>query len=427
LSMDEETTAAHGSATIAQLLQDVKCAKDNLVELTRALVRIPTETPTSDTTEAVRLVANELADLRDVEVRTITAKEPIRNLVAKVHGSKPGKRLVLNGHLDTYPVGDADSWSDDPFSANIREGRLYGRGSSDMKGGLACLIYVFRTLAGMRDLWTGELCLTLAGDEETMGVLGSRYLLETCVEARGDAMLNADVGSPKVPRIGEKGMIWIDVRASGRPAHGAHVHMGENAIDILRTAMDALSGLTSLHVNPPQEVAQTINSAKPVSEPLGGAGEAEVLGSITVNFGTIAGGHSANLVPDWAKASADIRLPMGVSVAEIEKEICRCLALRPGIQFDIVRRYEPTWTSPSEPIVDAILDACGTVLGGAPRANMRVGASDARLFRAEGIPSVVCGLTPHNLGGPDEYVDISELVDVTQIHLLAALDYLTNR
>ncbi len=425
--MNEGTTALRKTATTAQVLKDAECAKDSLVELTQALVRIPTETPTSDTTAAVRLVADELAGLRNVDVTTHTAKEPIRNLVANVRAKKPGRRLVLNGHLDTYPVGDIDSWSDDPFSASVRDGRLYGRGSSDMKGGVACLVHVFRTLAGMRDAWAGELCLTLAGDEESMGVLGSRYLLETSVEARGDAMLNADVGSPRVPRIGEKGMIWIDVHASGRPAHGAHVHNGENAIDGLRAAMDALSGLASWHVSVPQEVASTIDCAQPVSEPLGGAGEADVLRSITVNIGTIAGGRSANLVPDRAEASADIRLPMGISVGDIETEIDRLLTPLPGIHFDIVRRYEPTWTSPREPVVAAILDACRTVLGGAPRANMRVGASDARLFRAEGIPSVVCGLTPHNLGAPDEYIEIEELIDVTQIHLLAALDYLAIR
>ena len=425
--MDEGTLAGHRPAIIAQAMQHAENAQDGLVELTQALVCIPTESPTSDTSAAVQLITNELAGLRDVDVTTMTAQEPIRNLIARVQGKKPGRRLVLNGHLDTYPVGDVALWSDDPFSANVRDGRLYGRGSSDMKAGVACMVHVFRALAKMRDEWSGELCLTLAGDEETMGILGSQYLLDTSEWARGDAMLNADVGSPVVPRIGEKGMIWIDVHAIGRSAHGAHVHNGENAIDTLRTALDALSELTSWHVKLPQEVSRTIDRAKPLSEQLGGAGEADVLRSVTVNIGTIAGGQSANLVPDRAEASADIRLPMGVTVGEIESEIDRLLAPLPGIHFNIIRRYEPSWTSPCEPIVAATLDACLTVLGGTPRANMRVGASDARLFRAEGIPSVVCGLTPHNLGAPDEYIEIAELVDVTQIHLLAALDYLATR
>ena len=76
--------------------------------------------------------------------------------------------------------------------------------------------------------------LTLAGDEERMGELGTQYLLDTVPEARGDAMICADIGSPTVPRIGEKGMIWLDVFADGRPAHGAHVHRGRSAIDLLQ-------------------------------------------------------------------------------------------------------------------------------------------------------------------------------------------------
>ena len=420
-------SATLNPAMVSQVLKDVDDARDQLVELTRMLVRMPTESPKSDTTEAVRLIADELAGQKGVEITTHTAREPIRNLVAKVCATTPGKRLILNGHLDTYPAGDHDAWTDGPFSGSVRGCRLYGRGSSDMKGGVACLIHAFRALAEMRDMWAGELCLTLAGDEETMGVLGSQFLLDTSEDARGDAMLNADVSSPAVPRIGEKGMIWIDVFARGKPAHGAHVHNGRNAIDALRLAMSALAGLPSLEVRPPDEVARTIECARPVSEPIGGDGEAEVLKSLTVNFGRIAGGHSANLVPDRAEASADIRLPMGVTVDEIESEICRLLDPLPDIRFEIVRRYEPTWTPPRDPVVTATVDACRRVLGSEPSVNMRVGASDARLYRAAGIPSVVCGLTPHNLGGPDEYVEIEELVDVAKIHLLSALGFLAVR
>ncbi|MDE0112643.1 MAG: M20/M25/M40 family metallo-hydrolase [Albidovulum sp.] len=425
--MAESPSATLNPALVSQVLKDVDDSRDQIVEMTRMLVRMPTESPKSDTTAAVRLVKDELGGRSGIEITIHTAREPIRNLVAKVRATTPGKRLILNGHLDTYPAGDHDTWTDGPFSGSVRGGRLFGRGASDMKGGVACLIHAFRTLAEMRDMWAGEVCLTLAGDEETMGVLGSQFLLDTSGDARGDAMLNADVSSPTVPRIGEKGMIWIDVFAKGKPAHGAHVHNGENAIDALRIAMSALSGLSSLDVTPPGEVARAIERARPVSEPIGGDGEAEVLKSLTVNFGRIAGGRSANLVPDRAEANADIRLPMGVTVDEVESEISRLLDPLPGIRFEIVRRYEPTWTPPQEPIVTATVDACRRVLGSVPSVNMRVGASDARLYRAAGIPSVVCGLTPHNLGGPDEYVEIEELGDVAKIHLLSALNFLAVR
>ena len=426
MSVPEMPEAKPSNDGSAHVLDALAGARDELVEITQRLVRIPSETPPSDTRACVEAVRALLSPLPDIDLATYTGEAPIENLVATVRGSRPGRRLVLNGHLDTYPVGDPADWSDAPYSGAVRDGKVFGRGSADMKGGVACLMKAFTTLAAMREAWAGELSLVLAGDEESMGLLGSQFLLDTVPQARGDAMLNADVGSPIVPRIGEKGMIWIDIFASGRPAHGAHVHRGANAIDALRKAMDALETLEAFSIDTPSEVARTIAQAKPVSEPIGGAGEAEVLQKITVNFGRIKGGQSPNLVPDRAEINADIRLPMGVTVREVEAEIARLLKPMEAIRFEITRRYEPTWTPPDHPVVEAVMHACRTVLDGHPVPNMRVGASDARLYRAAGIPSVVCGLTPHNLGGPDEYVEISELVDVAKIHTLGALSFLSD-
>ena len=407
------------------LIDELDRARDELVEITKTLVRIPSETPPSDTRAVASAVTDYLSGSENVTTSLHPSKPPIQNLVAIARGSGPGKRLVLNGHLDTYPAGDHAAWTEDPFSGVERDGKIYGRGSADMKGGIACALVAFKLLARNPKLWSGELVLALAGDEESMGLLGTQFLLDNVPLARGDAMLCADVGSPLVPRIGEKGMIWIDVHAVGKPAHGAHVHRGLNAIDELRAAMDALSGLSEFSVATPPEIASVIASAKSISEPLGGEGEADVLQRITVNFGRLSGGVSANLVADRALLNADIRLPMGTSVAEVEAEITRLLAPMSNVTFEIVRRYEPTWTSPTDPIVGAVKSACREVLGQGPVVNMRVGGSDARLYRAAGIPTVVCGLTPHNLGGPDEFVDIDEMVAVAKIQARTALNFLS--
>jgi succinyl-diaminopimelate desuccinylase len=410
---------------LEELLSDIQAQRDTLARITQELVSVPSETPPSDTRGVAGVVSRLIADIHGVSVSFHDSEEPIRNLVAVLKSGKPGKRLILNGHMDTYPAGDHADWNQSPFSGLIKNGRVYGRGSGDMKGGLAAAIMTMKMLAERTEDWSGELVLTFAGDEESMGTLGTQYLLDTVPEARGDAMLCGDVGSPLVPRIGEKGMIWIDVFANGKPAHGAHVHRGVNAIDRLLGAMTALSELRQYVVETPAEAAQTIQAAKEVSEPLGGEGEAEVMQRVTVNFGRITGGTSANLVADRAELNADIRLPLGTTVAQVEAEIDRLLRPMVGITYDIVRRYEPTWTSPEESIVHAVAEACAKVLGRLPAVNMRVGASDARLYRAAGIPTVVCGLTPYNLGGPDEYTEIDEIVVVTQIHTLAALNFLS--
>ena len=116
-------------------------------------------------------------------------------------------------------------------------GRLYGRGAADMKGGIACSILAALLLAETRDDWMGEVVVTLAGDEETMGPLGTQFLLEKYPEARGDVMITGDAGSPEVLRFGEKGMIWLDIEAKGKAAHGAHVHLGVNAIERLMSCL----------------------------------------------------------------------------------------------------------------------------------------------------------------------------------------------
>ena len=189
--------------------------------------------------------------------------------------------------------------------------------------------------------------------------------------------------------------------------------------------MTRLATLRDHPVEMADEVNRTIEAAKPVSEPLGGDGEADVLQSITVNFGRIAGGLTGNLVADRAELNVDIRLPVGTSVAQIEAEIHRLLDPVDHIRFDITRRYEPSWTDPKDPIVSDVCAACEAVLGVEARPNGRIGGSDARLYRAVGIPTVVCGLTPHNLGGPDEYVMVDELVSVAKIQAHAALSFLS--
>ncbi|KAM3481574.1 hypothetical protein MY8738_004411 [Beauveria namnaoensis] len=160
-------------------------------------------------------------------------------------------------------------------------------------------------------------------------------------------MICSDAGSPIIVRTGEKGLSWLEVEAGGKAAHGAHVHRGSNATDGLMAALSQLKSLEKFETWPVKEVKDAVAAVKPVSEPLGGPGEAAVLGSITVNIGTISGGTSTNLVAETASASLDIRLPMGgLSTATLIKQIKRILEPADGIRHDIVRAYEASWTPP---------------------------------------------------------------------------------
>ena len=407
---------------LTRLLTD---AQPRLVDMACRLIRTPSENPPGDTAAVAAVAAELLSAVDGAEVNVVPSTEPIVNVVARLEGAGPGRRLVFNGHLDTFPAGDAALWSDDPFGGKVADGRICGRGASDMKGGLACSILAFAMLARVRQAWSGELVVTFAGDEETMGTLGSQHLLDTVPHASGDAMICGDAGSPMVVRFGEKGLMWLEVTAEGRAAHGAHVHLGENAVERLMVALGALLTLRDHPVATPPEVADAIDQAEAVSEAISGAGESRVLTALTVNIGKIDGGTSPNLVPDRARAGVDIRLPIGVTVAEVEARIAALLDPLVGVSYRVERRYEPNWTDPGHEIVRLAVKNGQEILGAAPVVNMRVGASDSRLYRRAGVPTIVYGLTPHNLGGGDEYATLDDLFTVFYVQAMTAFDFLS--
>jgi acetylornithine deacetylase/succinyl-diaminopimelate desuccinylase-like protein len=402
---------------------------DRILDCARRLIAVRSPNPPGDTHAAAAVAADLIRALvPNAELNLYRASETIGNLVAVVRGTRPGastaRRLVLSGHLDTYPLGDVSGWTVPPFAGDVRDGKLYGRGAADMKGGIAASIVALAALAAHADTWRGEAVLALAGDEESMGTLGTQFLLENVPQVRGDAVIIGDAGSPLVLRFGEKGFLWVRLTASGKSAHGAHVHLGVNALDRLRAALDDISGLRALQAAPPPVVAEAIAAAKPISEPLGGPGEAAVLGSVTVNLGRIEGGSSPNLVPATAEAALDLRLPAGVSAEAAETALAAALARHSGVTFEVLRRFDPTVTDPAAEIVQTVRQAAQYVLGRLPAINMRVGGSDARLFRRAGIPTVVYGPTPFNMGGVDEHVLLDELRVVAQVHAFATFEFL---
>lgn len=407
-----------------QLIEEFDASKDWLIENCIKLIGTKSENPPGDTKALVSVITKILQDIDGIELEHVIAKDPIVNLVARVRGNGPGRRLIFNGHLDTYPVGDESLWSVDPLAGIQRDGRLYGRGVSDMKGGIAASIHALVLMANLRNDWSGELVLTLAGDEETMGELGTYHLLETIPHASGDAMVCGDAGSPRVLRFGEKGFIWLEVTATGKAAHGAHVHLGSSAIEHLYFALEKLFSLRDIVVSTPPVVAAAIKKSKAISEVLSGKGEAAILSSVTVNVGLIEGGQAPNLVAETARSTLDIRIPVGLTVMDIEEKIEYLLTPLQNVSYNIQRRYEPNWTSPKHEIIQLTAENCREVLNVEPAINMRVGASDSRLYRMFDVPSVVCGLTPYNMGGPDEFVNLADLIAVGKIHALTAFDYL---
>ncbi len=407
------------------LASKVDSSLDRLIAATQRLVGIASPNPPSDTYEIAKTAQEILSEIPAIEIERIEPEPRVVSLIARVKAIRPGRRLIFNGHLDTFPIGEDLGWTVPPLGGILKDNRIYGRGVSDMKGGIASSILAATLLAEHRDAWAGEIVLTLAGDEENMGSLGTAYMLEHIPHAKGDANICGDVGSPLVVRFGEKGLLWVEIEATGSPAHGAHVHKGINAIDRLRKALDLVKELEHLPVAAPPSITAAIRAARTVSERLSGIGEADTLGRVTVNIGTIAGGTSPNLVPAHAVAKADIRLPVGITTGILEAKLAEWLGPLEGVTWRAIRRFEASYTEPTHEIVRQVAEAAQDVLGQRPAINMRVGGSDSRWYRMHNVPTVVFGLTPFNMGGPDECVLVDELKAVAKVHTLAAYAFLS--
>jgi succinyl-diaminopimelate desuccinylase len=418
------TTSSLATAQTQNPMASLDAVCNEVAALASRLVGVPSAYPPGDTNLMAEAVVQAIADVPEIEVERYRTLPHVTNLVLRLRGNRPGRRLVFNGHMDTFPLVDRSRWTANP-AGEERDGKLYGLGVSDMKGGIAAILTAMRFLAGNRHLFAGEVVATFVGDEESMGSQGTQWLLDNVAHARGDAMISADTGSPYVLRFGEKGMLWLSLSAEGKSAHAAHVHRGDSAIEKLIDVINDLKSLRDLPVSAIPEVTASIDASSAISEARSGAGETEVLKSVTITFGTIKGGTISNLVADHAEATADVRIPVGVTAAEVETRVHEIVARHPGVSVNVARRYEPNWTDPQHPVIRALVSNCEAVLKTTPAVNMRVGASDSRLYRYAGVPTVVCGLTSYNMGGADEHIDVNELRSVAKIFSLTVLDFLS--
>ncbi len=392
-----------------------------LISLCRQLIAIPSENPPGSTVAMADFLQDQLHH-PNISVKRVEPRPGIVNLLATLKGALPGRRVVLNGHLDTFPIGPVDAWSHPPLGGQLHDGRIYGRGAGDMKAGVALLVTVMLALAQAPESLQGELVLMLVGDEETGGKWGTSYLLQNEPTTMGDVVLNADAGNPRVVRIGEKGIVWFRLTSIGRACHGAHVHLGDNAIESLMAALSDVLKLRDLQTPLPAGVMAAMVAAKEVSESVGGVGEFDNLSRITVNVGAIHGGTSPNLVPGEAHALVDMRYPPGLTGAAVRELLSTALRQHPKVRYEVIQNSEtePSMTEPAQPLVQLFLKHARRLVSPDVVANMRVGLTDARLFRHMNIPTVVYGPTAYNMGGVDEYVEVAELAQVFDVHLAVA-------
>lgn len=415
------TAAADRDAILAWIDAD----RDRLVDFLSRFVQVKSPNPPGDTREAAAFVGR-LLEHEALPYRVIAPQPAMPNLVATMEGGAgPGRHLVLNGHMDVFPVGDGKGWTHDPWGGEVSGGRVWGRGTSDMKCGTTASIFTFAYLARLRERWNGRLTLTVVSDEETFGEWGSRYLIAHHPEVHGDCCLNAEPSSPHTIRFGEKGMLWLRFTVRTRGGHSAYPHTGESATKLAARLIMDLESLTRLEPAMPEGVARAIEEGGEAIERGLGAGATDIMPRVTTNVGVLNGGIKINMIPDECTFEYDIRFPVGLEKDQVMAAIGRILERHPAVSVVELNATPPSWCDPYGDMVGILQDNVRRLRGNVPPPIISLGGTDARLWRYEGVPAYVYGPSPASMGGRDEFVDIEEFLHIIRTHALSAYDYLT--
>jgi len=397
--------------------------EDKIAKLCSDLIRIPSRNPPGDTTEIASFLKDVLNE-KGLDVKTFEPRKSMPNLVSTLKGSSDTPHFILNAHMDVFPA-NGDLWDFDPFGGEIRDGKILGRGASDMKSGLTASLVTFTSIYDLDLPLPGKLTLTLVSDEETGGRWGTGWLLENVPDVLGDACLIGEPSGRGIFKLGEKGTCWLKFTASGKAAHGAWHPLGDNAIVKASTAIPKLMSLKGWKGRTPDELRDIIKTQKRSIENTYGKETSELVDGLSVNVGKINGGTKINIVPASCELEVDFRVPIGITSSEAKTKIGGELkkAGLEDIRSEFIGSSEANFTSPNEKIVKLVRNNVEEVYGISPEIQIALGATDGKYFRYKGIPTIQYGPHPYNMGAPNEYTTIDELIGTTKVHLGVTMEY----
>lgn len=387
-----------------RLISWIEAHEHDILRIASDLIRIPSVSSLPDATaqyeRVVAYLQDELARLGvEGQVhRNGDAAGP--NLVARFAGQGEGPVVALGGHTDVVVANEPDWLTGSGFTPREIDGRLYGRGAADMKGGLAACLVAIAAFRAVVPNHRGQVMFIACVDEEVGGGNGMGFLVEAG-HVRADAVINAEQTGLEI-KTAYKGNCWLRVAVHGRTAHGSTPERGVNAIEKAATVIGALyaHGVTS--------------TPHPV------------LGSGTFNVGTIAGGEAKNVVPARCEFTVDARLVPGQTaegvLQEVRAIIAGCMAADPDLVADAAfdgRQTSPIALAASEPLVQALMSAGEVALGERPRTGGFISAGDMWHFLSRGVPAVMCG--PGHLEDihrANEFATCAELVGAAKLYAL---------
>lgn len=364
----------------------------NPVQLTQALVRMNTiNTPGDESSCTLYLAA--LLEPQGFTC-TLTELAPGRASLIAFRGD-PGKGLALafTGHVDVVPLGDAP-WTQAPFGGDIVDGKLYGRGSSDMKAGVAAFVCAAIACAEQLDNSPGVTLIITAGEET--GCEGAFHMAaQPGLLQPAGALLVAEP-SYNNPLAGHKGALWLKAKATGVTAHGSMPQHGDNAVyKIARAAL----ALQAFEFDCP---------AHPH------------MGSPTLNVGLIKGGLNVNSVPDAAELTIDIRTVAGQSHSQIQQALQTLLG--EDISLQVMIDLPPVYTAPQSPWVQRVMALCGTQQ--TPGTVTYFTDAAALLAPLGNPPTLILGPGETHLAHQtDEYCEVARIEQAYELYRRMILDW----
>jgi succinyl-diaminopimelate desuccinylase len=408
------------------IIDAISSYRDEMLDFTKTLVSIPTENPPGTTylacVEAITGKLHEIGlDSTVLEVPDVGEPMP----ETPNHDRKPlpryclqssygtGERtLYFHGHYDVVPAS-----SEAQFRPYVEDGNLFGRGSSDMKGGLAAMIYAVKAIKACGIELQGRIGLTIVPDEETGGVLGSRYLLDAGLLGENAIGMLMPEPTSGVIWNGNRGAISLRVTVKGRPAHVCVHYQGLNAFEQMLTVANALLELKT-------EVESRRTNFKIKPEP--------ARRSILLVGGRCEGGTNFNVVPGECSFTVDRRIN---PEEDLETEKQRLLTLfdrlrREGIDLEteILQEGGGEGSSEDDPLARVLAESVEAITGTAAAFEMCPGLLETRFYAQQGIPAFAYGPGLLSVShGPDEFVKLKDVYDCAVIYALSATRLLASQ
>ncbi|MBF7097463.1 ArgE/DapE family deacylase [Alkalibacter sp. M17DMB] len=410
-----------------QLVKMAQEREQELIKLTSDLIKINSENPIGSQREVIDFVMNYLKE-SGIEGDEVKANEEFPCILAKM-GNDLGPSIILNGHVDVVPAGDPSKWDFDPFGGEVTDKLILGRGTSDMKAGVAGILFAMRLLKESGAEIKGNIRLHIVSDEESGGQFGTKWLIEDGYGDHADACIVAEPTSNYTIEIGQKGSNELILKAYGTPAHGSlGNYKGDNAIIKLSKVLINIGMLHEVKGNYRDDQAQALKNSKYIaSNKLDMPGIENVIDHVTASVGTIQGGTKLNMVPDYCEAHVDVRLPVGVDIQELEEKIKSMIEKSgvEGVEYEVEWKNYGNSTPMEAPIVQAIKKNAEELWGIEVLPAYQWASSDARYYREKGIPTIQYG--PSNTEGIHSYnenVDIEDVLNANKIYLLSLCDLL---